>query len=78
MKDAKQLLTPLTEKQQFSKIDCPAEGSLEQTDMKNCTFRGMIGSLNYLANTTRPDITFAVRTLSRFVQNLGKTTLVAR
>ena len=32
----------------------------------------MIGCLNYLANTTRPDITFAVRALSRYVQNPGR------
>jgi hypothetical protein len=31
----------------------------------------IIGSLMYLASTTRPDILFAVRELSRFVLNLG-------
>ena len=32
----------------------------------------MIGCLNYLANTTRPDITFAVRALSHYIQNPGR------
>ena len=38
--------------------------------MKNSNFRGMIGCLNYLANT-RHDVTFAVRALSCYVQNPG-------
>ena len=71
MKDARGLFTPV-EKQQISKSDCPDEGSKEQKEMKNCNFREMISCLNYLANTTRPDITFAVRALSRYVQNPGR------
>jgi hypothetical protein len=31
----------------------------------------MIGSLIYLASATRPNISFAVRKLSRFTSNLG-------
>ena len=40
--------------------------------MKCYNYRGLIGSLNYLANTSRPDILFAPRSLSRFVQNPGR------
>ena len=32
----------------------------------------MIDCLNYLANTTRPDVTSAVRSLSRYLQNPGR------
>ena len=71
MKDAKGLFTPVAEKQQISKSDCPDKGSQEQK-MKNCNFRGMMGCLNYLTNTTRPDKTFAVTALSRYVQNPGR------
>ena len=69
MKDAKGLLTPVAEKQQMSRSLCPDEGSQEEKVMKNCKIRGMIGCLNYLANTTRPDIFFAVSALSRYVRN---------
>ena len=69
MKDAKGLFTPVAEKQQSSKSDCPDEGSQEQKEMKN-SFRGMIGCLNCLANKTRPDIPFAVGALSCYVQKL--------
>ena len=72
MKDAKGLFTPVAEKQQFSRSLCPDEGSQEEKVMKNCKIRGMIGCLNYLANTTRPDITFAVRASSRNVKNAGR------
>ena len=41
MKDVKGLFTPVAEKQQISRSDCPNEGSQEQKEMKNCNFRGM-------------------------------------
>ena len=40
-------------------------------------YRGMVGSLLYLASWTRPDIAFAVSELSRFVSNPGKPHLEA-
>ena len=35
------------------------------------TYSQIIGSLMYLASATRPDISYAVSKLSRFVSNLG-------
>ena len=34
MKDAKGLFTPVAEKQQISKFDCPDDGSQEKKDKK--------------------------------------------
>ena len=71
MKNYKGLFTDVAGKHQISKSDCPDEGSQEQKEMKICNLRELISCLNYLANTQRPDLTFAVRALSRYVQNPG-------
>ena len=70
MTDAKTALTPALEKGPISSVDCPSKGSKEEKEMKCCNYKGLIGSLNYLANTW-PDITFVVRSLNRFVQTPG-------
>ena len=53
----------------------------DQPEVTNSTaqelYRGMVGSLLYLASWTRPDIAFAVSELSRFVSNPGKPHLEA-
>ena len=72
MKDAKGHFTPVAEQQQISKSDCPDEGSQEQKEMKNCNFRGKIDCLNYIANTTRPYLTFAMKATHRYVKNPGR------
>jgi hypothetical protein len=43
----------------------------EQHDMQGLDYRGIVGSINYLATTTRPDLAFAAHCLSRFVSNPG-------
>jgi hypothetical protein len=53
----------------------------DQPETANVTdqepYRAMVGSLLYLSNWTRPDISFAVSELSRFVSNPGKPHLEA-
>jgi len=40
--------------------------------MKNTSYREVLGSLIWLQVTTRPNISYAVTLLSRFVHNPGK------
>jgi len=72
MTDCKPLSTPCAEKSTFSKNDCPADGSEEQFSMVNKNYRGLIGAINYLANTSRPDLAYIAHCLSRFVSNPGE------
>ena len=65
-------------------VDKPISSRLtmqDQPEVVNSTaqelYRGMVGSLLYLASWTRPDIAFAVSELSRFVSNPGKPHLEA-
>ena len=68
-------------------VDKPIASRLtvqDQPEVPNSTaqelypvYRGMIGSLLYLASWTRPDMAFAVSELSRFVSNPGKPHLEA-
>jgi hypothetical protein len=59
---------------QFGFSDCkpsPTPYDPSVTLWKNKRYSQIIGSLMYLANATRPDISFSVRKLSRFMSNLG-------
>ena len=51
----------------LTREDCPQEGSEEQERMKNFDYRNLVGCLNYLACSSRPDIAFAANFLSSFV-----------
>ena len=53
--------------------DQPADVNTSDQEL----YRGMVGSLLYLASWTRPDIAFSVSDLSRFVSNPGKPHLEA-
>ena len=54
----------------YSKKDSPSTPD-EVTRMKNTPYREAIGSLMYAAVATRPDIAYAVSTLSQFLNNPG-------
>ena len=70
MNDCKPIDT--LEKCKLSKNDCPQEGSEEQLRMSKTNFRSLIGCLNYLALSSRPDICFAANALSSFLENPGE------
>ena len=46
--------------------------SEERIVMQSVPYQELVGSLLYLANTTRPDISYVVGLLSRYVKNPGK------
>src|SRR5258707_13687729 len=51
--------------------NCPTHEE-EMRDMANVPYASLIGALMYAAIGTRPDITFAVGALSRFLSNPGR------
>ena len=69
--NCKSVETPLAEIK-LTKKDRPQEGSEEQELMKNFDFRDLLGCLNYLAFSSRPDIAFASNSSSSFVENSGE------
>jgi hypothetical protein len=61
--------TPMDLKAQLSKSQCLTKGLAEAAQMKNMTYRELIGSLLWVANGTRPDVSFTVNTLAKFTSN---------
>ena len=65
--------TPLPEKWALSRDDQPEDGSKKAFKITGCGYRGLVGSISYLAMTTRPDLGFAAHLLSMY---LNKPSLV--
>ena len=73
MTEARPITFPFGENEKLTKKDCPLEGSIEQENIKKtCDYRGLVGCLNYLALSSRPDICFAANLLSFFVEKHWK------
>ena len=51
--------TPIPEKCVLSKDDQPKDGSEDVSKIAGSDYRGLVGSISYLAMTTRPDLAFA-------------------
>ena len=58
---------PLPEKCSLSKDDQPEDASEDASKLPECDYRGLVGSIFYLAMMTRPDLAFAAHLLSRFL-----------
>ena len=71
LSDLKPLSIPLEPLASFSVDDSPKTPE-EAAAMANIPYREAIGSLMYAAIGTRPDIAFAVSTLSQFLENPGE------
>ena len=71
LSDAKACNTPMLSPMTLSKQDSP-QNATEAAHMSRVPYREAIGSLMYVSVATRPDITFAVSTLSQFLENPGE------
>ena len=68
MQDCDPVESPLSHSN-FSSNDCPQQGTEEWAKMQRIPYRGLICKLAHLSRTTRPDISYAVGVLSRFMSN---------
>jgi hypothetical protein len=71
LSDAKPVATPITPGAVFVKTDTPSDATAAAR-MNKVPYCEAIGSLMYAAVATRPDITFAISTLSQFLENPGE------
>ena len=55
----------MDERQHYSKKQMPQAGSAEST----LPYRELIGSLLWISNGTRPNVTYSVNTLTKFTNN---------
>jgi hypothetical protein len=69
--DAKPLRSPMVPGIVYSKDDSPSSPQ-EAARMEKAPYREAIGSLMYASIATRPDISFAVATLSQYLDNPGE------
>jgi hypothetical protein len=69
--DAKPIPFPISPSISYSAQDAPADKT-EAARMAKVPYRQAIGSLMYASVATRPDISFAVSTLSQFLENPGE------
>jgi hypothetical protein len=54
----------------FSKCQCPQNGN-ERTQMQSIPYASIVGSLMYAQVCTRPDISYAVSVLGRYLNDPG-------
>ena len=70
MSDCRTLETPLDVNSKLSSFDSSEIGSKEYQELPSFDYyRGIVGSLNYLALNTRPDFGPTANILSSFVEN---------
>jgi hypothetical protein len=64
--------SPMDSRTPFSMSQCPVADSEEASLMRNMPYRELIGSLLWVANGTRLDISFAVGSLAKYTSNPGR------
>jgi len=63
--------TPLSSSFEFTGEDCPSTAA-DKEEMAHLPYRSLVGALMYIMIGTRPNISFAVSYLSRYLINPGK------
>lgn len=76
MSECKPISTPMDVNEKLTKEMCP-KTEKEKDEMKSIPYLELVGSLLFLANVSRPDISYSVSYLSRFSVNPGKKHWVA-
>src|SRR3954469_22976280 len=71
MTEARSVTTPLIGHFRLSSEQCPQSPG-EEDEMSRVPYASAVGSLMYAMVCTRPDLAFAVSTVSRFMSNPGK------
>jgi hypothetical protein len=71
MNNSKHLTTPLAAGALLTSKDCPAVILSTPTTLSGHTYASIVGALMYAMLGTRPDLAFAVGSLSRFSSNPG-------
>src|SRR5438270_12344392 len=71
MTEARPVTTPLAGHFRLSSEQCPRSPG-EEDEMSRVPYASAVGSLMYAMVCTRPDLAFAVSTVSRFMSNPGK------
>jgi hypothetical protein len=71
MENCKGVTTPINPNEKLSKEMCPKTEE-EQKAVEKLPYQSLVGSLMYLAVSTRPDIAHAVSMLSQFNTNFGE------
>lgn len=71
MADCKPISTPMDPNQHLTKEMSPINFS-DKEEMKKIPYQEAVGSLLYISQGTRPDITYAVNTVSKYNSNPGK------
>lgn len=61
---------PICKGSVYSKTSCPKSES-EINEMKQIPYRSVLGCLSFIANRTRPDISYAINIFSQFQSNPG-------
>ena len=61
--------TPIDDRAQYSRSQMPKPGSDEALQVATFPYHELISTLLWISNGTRPDIVFAVNTLTEFTSN---------